>query len=172
MHASGLTPRQARGEADLAHRPQISFQTRRQQPGKGRPCMVGGPFPQRTQFHPLPYLAVMACTTPPSSPSFQIQPSTVHAPTSIDCYCLNRQCYCSGWLELEEVRRGGGEFAIHFSVVGQRAAVAGFRSRITELLGAQGHFLKSARSGFLPSPVLSACPFGQIGRICCLMLDA
>jgi hypothetical protein len=48
------------------------------------------------------------------------------------------------------VRKGSGEFAVHFFVVGQRAAVAGFRSRITELLGAQGHFLKSARSGFFP----------------------
>jgi hypothetical protein len=68
----------------------------------------------------------------------------------MDCYCLHRKCYCSGWLEHEEVRKGSGEFAVHFFVVGQRAAVAGFRSRITELLGAQGHFLKSARSGFFP----------------------
>uniref|UniRef100_A0A804NJF9 Uncharacterized protein n=1 Tax=Zea mays TaxID=4577 RepID=A0A804NJF9_MAIZE len=83
MHASGLTPRQARGEADLAHRPQISFQTRRQQPGKGRPCM----------------------------------------------------CYCSGWLELEEVRRGGDQGLVLTVLSASRISWTGGTDACNFLLG-------------------------------------
>jgi hypothetical protein len=154
MHGFGLRPRHARGEADAGHRSPSklakSEAIARQGAtfhGRRPPSMVGEICNHGRR--PLPYLTAMACTAPPSPPPLQNQPSTMHAATSIDCYCLLQQRYCSGWLKLGEVRRGGGEFTVHFSV-GQRATGAGFHRRNTELLGAQGHFLHLRDQVFFP----------------------
>jgi hypothetical protein len=66
------------------------------------------------------------------------------------------------------VCRGGGEFAVHFSV-GQRVVGAGFRRRNTELLGAQGHCLHLRDQVFFPLLFLICHGSrGRSGRTECL----